>query len=104
MLKPPPEEPFCCVKCGAPYPLSGRLGRKEVCPRCDADLHTCHNCRLYSPHAHNECAETQADWVREKDRANYCDYFAARRGGSGNAGFKSEKDQAKARFEDLFRK
>jgi hypothetical protein len=104
MSKNDAEKPFCCAKCGNPYPLSHRVGRKETCPKCDADLHTWHNCRLYSPHAHNECAETQAEWVREKDRANYCDYFDPRRGGSGVAGFETKRDQAKARFDDLFKK
>jgi hypothetical protein len=104
MLNTRAAEPFCCAKFGTPSTISERLGRRETCPKCDADLHTCRNCRFYSPSAHNECAETQAEWVREKDRANYCDYFEPRRGGSGVAGFQSRQDQAKARFEDLFKK
>jgi hypothetical protein len=104
MIRNSSAEPFNCARCGTAYPLSGRLGRKETCPRCDADLHTCHNCRHFSPHAHNQCAENQAEWVREKDRANFCDYFDPRRGTSGPGGVKSERDQAKARFEDLFKK
>lgn len=97
-------EPFCCAKCGTPYTLTQRLGRKESCPKCDADLHTCHNCRHFDPHSHNECRETQADWVREKARANYCDYFDPRRGKAGAFGWQSEESKARARFDDLFKK
>ncbi len=98
------SEPFCCIKCGNPYPLTDRVGRKETCPKCDADLHTCQNCRHYNPNAHNECNETQAEWVRDKDRANFCDYFDPRRGHPRSTGQKTRQDQARARFDDLFKK
>jgi hypothetical protein len=53
---------------------------------------------------HNECRETQADWVRDKARANHCDYFDPRRGKARAAGWQSQADKARARFEDLFKK
>ncbi len=97
-------EPFCCAKCGSPYAIKDRIGRRDTCPKCDADLHTCVNCRHYSPRAHNECNEPQAEWEREKDRANFCDYFEPRRGGNrGDAG-KNHQNDARTRFENLFKK
>jgi hypothetical protein len=96
-------EPFCCSKCGNPCPITDRIGRRDTCPKCEADLHTCHNCRHFNHRAHNECNEPQAEWVREKERANFCDYFEPRRGGVAS-GRDTGRDQSRARFEDLFKK
>ena len=93
-----------CFKCGTPYPIKDRIGRKDTCPKCDADLHCCLNCRHYNRSAHNECNEPQAEWVRDKDRANFCDYFEPRRGASAGTRRPSSADNARARFEDLFKK
>jgi hypothetical protein len=99
-------EPMNCFKCGTPYPVTvDRIGRTAACPKCDADLHCCRNCRHYSPAAHNACAEPKAEWVREKDRSNFCDYFEPRRGGPGSSGSGDQSQaDARARFENLFRK
>ncbi len=97
------SEPCVCFKCGTPYQVKDRVGRSAVCLKCDADLHCCFNCRHYSARAHNECNETQAEWIRDKDRSNYCDYFDPKRGtrpGSKD----SSKDDARARFDNLFKK
>jgi hypothetical protein len=68
---------FNCWKCGEKieFPSGSRVGRRDSCPRCDADLHCCRNCRFYDPGKHNQCSETQAEWVGDKQAANYCDYF-----------------------------
>jgi hypothetical protein len=95
------SERFACFQCGFPYSVQDRIGRNDVCPRCEADLHCCRNCRHYNPRAHNECNEPQAEWVREKDRSNYCDYFDSKRGGEHDRS--GAREDAKSRFEDLFK-
>jgi hypothetical protein len=95
---------FLCAKCRNPYEVKDRIGRKDTCPKCDADLHTCLNCRHYNPRAHNECNETQAEWVREKDRSNFCDYFEPSRGAGAGPPSTARQNDARARFEDLFKK
>ena len=35
------------------------------------------NCAFYSETSYNECKESQADRVLDKEKANYCDYFKA---------------------------
>jgi hypothetical protein len=92
---------FRCHRCRKVHEFSGRIGRRDSCPQCDADLHCCLNCRHYQPSAHNQCNETQAEWVRDKDRANYCDYFEPRRGEATGG---SRAEDARSRFEDLFKK
>ena len=70
---------FSCFNCGDPIQLlSGtKVLKNDTCPQCDADLHCCKNCRFFDPSVHNQCRETQAEWVASKDKRNYCDYFEA---------------------------
>lgn len=95
-----------CWKCGRAIPLlSGeRVGIRDVCPGCDADLHVCRNCRHFDPSAHGECREDQAEPVRYKDRSNPCDYFTPLTvvGGARRAET-SRADDAKKRFDQLFK-
>ena len=96
---------FNCWKCGEAIqvPTGNRLGHRDACPACDADLHACRNCRFYDPGKNNECAEPQAEWTRGKEAANYCNYFSpnltlfARRNRPA-----SQVNDAKKRFDSLF--
>ena len=65
-----------CFSCGKEITvLDNKVGIREECPHCRADAHVCKNCEFYDPKVYNECRETSAEVVREKDRANRCDYF-----------------------------
>jgi hypothetical protein len=67
---------FLCFSCQKEMQFSNaKIGFREECPNCRADVHVCKNCHFYDPKAYNECREPSADVVREKDRANYCEYF-----------------------------
>ncbi|MCX8043548.1 MAG: hypothetical protein N3B18_05405 [Desulfobacterota bacterium] len=59
-----------------------RIGRTDVCPFCNADLHCCLNCRHYDAGAYNQCRESQAERIIDKERANFCDYFFPREAAS----------------------
>ena len=74
-----PDVSFSCCNCGHVIALlsAQKVLKKDTCPQCDADLHCCKNCRFFDTSVHNQCRETQAEWVQYKDRANYCDYFEA---------------------------
>ncbi len=96
--------PLFCFSCGAPQPTGGRIERNAVCEKCDADLRCCLNCRHHNPNAHNECNEAQAEWVRDKDRSNYCGYFDPRRGQNPVLGSDRKQEDARTRFEKLFEK
>ena len=68
-----------CWKCGvslADYTLP--LRRLEVCRTCGAELHVCKLCRYYDTSKAKHCQEPIAEEVRDKERANFCDYFAPR--------------------------
>lgn len=66
---------FKCQVCGQDIEVGPRVGRRDDCPRCGADLHACRQCRFYEPGAHNDCRETEAELVADKKRANFCDFF-----------------------------
>lgn len=83
-------------------PPAGRVLTRDTCPKCDYDLHVCLNCRFYDPAKHNQCAETQAEWVRDKEASNYCDYFSPNPALSG-CKLSSPTDDAKKKFSSLFK-
>ena len=64
-----------CCSCKKKVMDAEKPGRSEACPQCGADLRCCRNCRFYDLQAYNQCRETQAERVLEKDRGNFCDYF-----------------------------
>ncbi len=68
---------FQCFSCGETLEFVDRVGFREECTQCNEDCHVCRNCEFYDANAYNECRESSADVVREKGRANYCEYFQA---------------------------
>src|SRR5688572_27453135 len=68
-----------CWKCGASLAaLSLPLRRLDACKSCNAELHVCRMCLEYDTAVAKHCREPIAEEVREKDRANFCDYFKPR--------------------------
>lgn len=90
-----------CFSCGKESSFADRVGRRDECSYCGADAHVCKNCEFYDEKAYNECRETSADVVREKERANFCDYFKP--GGGGNAAV-DKAAALRAAAEALFKK
>lgn len=90
-----------CFSCQKELPVMESVGRREECPHCGADMHVCKNCEFYDPKVYNECRETSAEVVREKDRANFCDYFVLRKNGTAA---EDKKAALRAAAEALFKK
>jgi hypothetical protein len=67
-----------CHRCKKEVNVNKIIGRKDVCPFCRSDLRSCLNCRHHDLNVYNQCRESQADRVLEKDRSNFCDYFSYR--------------------------
>ena len=84
--------------------IAGELktGRREACLSCGADLRCCLNCLFYDLAVSKHCRETVADLVREKAKANFCDYFVFVEGriAAPDAG----SAQARKALDDLFKK
>jgi hypothetical protein len=58
-------------------------------------------CQFYDPKAYNECRESSADRIVDKEKANFCDYFKI--GSGGNEADKARQD-ALAKAAALFKK
>ena len=85
-----------CPKCGTA--ADGPIGFRATCTACHAFLHSCVNCRLYSPSSHNHCLSSTTEYVRDAEAGNLCEeYDPAAAGKSGDA-----KPPAKSRFDQLF--
>jgi hypothetical protein len=68
-----------CWKCGAsladlPLPLS----RLAECPKCRAYLHVCRLCEYHDPRVADQCLEERAEEVRDREHANFCEWFKPR--------------------------
>jgi hypothetical protein len=65
-----------CAFCGEPAPADQKIFRNTACSGCERDLKICLNCAFFCPGAHWDCRETIESAVRDKDRANFCDFFS----------------------------
>jgi hypothetical protein len=95
-----------CWKCGTEIEdVSGvrKVLRTDNCPKCDSDLHVCKNCRHYDPQCHNDCRETQAEWVSDKERGNFCDYFEPGNRSDRAGVDRQSVDQVKSALDRLFK-
>lgn len=99
-----------CHQCGAEIGLVNlpgrieRIGRRDTCPSCEADLHCCLNCRFYDPQLPNACREPNVEPVRDKNVSNFCDYFAPGEPKGRPAADQAKAADARAQLEALFRK
>lgn len=65
-----------CWRCGGSLAgLSLPLRRAEECPACRSQLHVCRMCLHFDRGRSRQCRQEDAEEVRTKDRANFCDYF-----------------------------
>ena len=91
-----------CHACGFEVELSSgqRVGFRDDCERCEVALHVCRNCVHHDAGAYNECRESSAERIVDKERANRCDYFVP---GPGAGGERDGRDHARSELEKLFR-
>ena len=99
-----------CWHCGRATEVVERVGFRHECEGCGRALHVCRNCEFYDASYNNACRENQAERVVDKERFNFCEYFAP---ASGNASIKDSKgagagapskSAAQAKLEALFKK
>ncbi|MGE0115491.1 MAG: hypothetical protein AB7T07_11510 [Steroidobacteraceae bacterium] len=91
-----------CWQCGASLAeLSLPLSRFDVCKQCHAELHACRMCLFYEITVARQCREPIAEEVRDKQRANICDYFSPRDDAYQPAATTATQ-QARAQLDALF--
>jgi hypothetical protein len=97
-----------CARCGKEISIARRVSREQTCPHCGAWLHSCVNCKFYSPGRHNDCMESEAELVRDKESSNFCEFFVFKDTRTGDSGTKGprideeQKKQARDAFDKLF--
>ncbi|MFN3697420.1 MAG: hypothetical protein ACK4VO_08260 [Pseudobdellovibrio sp.] len=89
-----------CFSCQKVNQVSDKISYREECFHCKTDLHSCKNCYFYDHKSYNECKEPSADVVKEKERANFCDFYRPSQRGA----LIDEKASLKAAAEALFKK
>ena len=88
-----------CHKCKAEI-VNEKISFREECEVCGSDLHVCVNCLFYDAGKANSCREDKAEYVKERDRANYCEYFRF----ADDAPKLSGKNEAEKLWNTLFEK
>lgn len=72
------DKSFICYHCQKAIPVLGgafKIVRTEECPYCTTSLHCCKMCKFYDPKVYNECHESNAERIVDKEKSNFCDYF-----------------------------
>ena len=89
-----------CFHCRTDIEIEGKVNRGDICPKCSSAVKCCMNCRFHDRNAHNQCLEPTAEWVSEKERSNFCEYFEA----STQKPMDSATKNAKKKWDSLFKK
>ena len=91
-----------CFFCGKTIEGLDLIRREEVCPHCRSDLHCCLNCQFYDEYAQNKCRESSAEWVSDRQKNNFCEYFSFQT--VNTASKNRDREEARAKLEALFKK
>ncbi|PIS02852.1 MAG: hypothetical protein COT85_02130 [Chlamydiae bacterium CG10_big_fil_rev_8_21_14_0_10_42_34] len=75
-----------------------KIGFRALCPHCEIDLHTCTNCRYYSPGKPNDCLVPGTEFIRDREANNFCEEFKVQVAVSPN-----QKKDVKNKFNSLFK-
>lgn len=84
--------------------VNSKVGRRDTCPRCSADLRTCSNCEFYDSSSRWECREEVSERVANKESGNFCDFFKFKSGSETKVTLAKSKDDILSAAEALFRK
>ena len=112
------KETVRCAECGQDLSTAFDFQIESRCPKCNADLHTCRNCRHFDTASRFECTQSIKERIGRKAAANRCPLFTGRTivvkelGQASNAptspvshaSSSRPSDEARAALERLFKK
>ena len=93
---------FHCWSCNALIDDRERVGVRDHCASCGAELHTCRQCVHHAPQLSKGCTEDQAEGERHADVGNHCSYFELQTHPAGAGGGAAASGKARQALEDLF--
>jgi len=89
-----------CHKCKNKLDLpSKKVGFKQTCSFCEADLHVCKNCKFYIIGKPNNCLVPNTEYVSDREKYNFCEDFLFKNT-LDDENLKSKKDVSKKLFKD----
>ena len=94
-----------CSECSASVQFIDQLKITETCRNCQADLHTCRNCKYFDPGAANQCMQPVTKRVDGKNTRNMCELFSPKILVENAVEEKPESktNDARKAFDDLFK-
>ncbi len=92
-----------CFSCKGLVTSGARPGRSETCDSCGASLKACLNCVFYDSSSAGACREPSAERVVEKEKANFCEFFAFRESADGGGAAAGGKTDPLAALKALFK-
>jgi hypothetical protein len=73
------DNTIACWNCKEEIEIADKVTRQDECQHCGSPIRCCYNCLHYNKEAHHQCNESAvAEWVRYKEKANFCEYFKPR--------------------------
>ena len=95
-----------CHHCGEEWKGEARPGFRATCPKCEAYVYVCLNCRFYDASFASGCRLSSTEPVRRKDHPNFCEEFKfAERPADCAPGAQQETgESAREKFDRLFKK
>ncbi|RTR41012.1 hypothetical protein EKG38_01300 [Shewanella canadensis] len=96
------SDQFICWHCGKVLEeIILPMSRREECEACGADQHVCKMCVFFNDSGRGDCKEERAEWISDRERANFCDYFKPSAKGAASD-VPDANEQALAEFAELF--
>ncbi|MFX0135820.1 MAG: hypothetical protein ACFFDN_19410 [Candidatus Hodarchaeota archaeon] len=95
---------YFCYACGKQLNIKGFVDRESICLTCQSYIHCCYNCKFYKPGVPNKCNEPQADFVSDKSKPNFCNYYVLKENESPPFDHDEEVRKVKAKLDALFKK
>jgi hypothetical protein len=92
-----------CNACGQEFKTEKKISRRDVCPLCCADIHCCVNCAFHDVSVSKQCREPVTEPVKDKKKANFCDYFVFAESRSFRSS-DAEVNRTRKELDDLFKK
>ena len=96
------EKRHFCHKCKNELKFEVKLQRADTCPHCGVDLQCCKNCEYWDISAHNQCKEHIAEYIPEREKANFCTFFTFKDGVPEDTSGRIAS--SKAKLDALFKK
>ena len=96
------EKHHYCHRCKKELLFEVKLQRADTCPHCGVHLQCCKNCEHWDMSAHNQCKEHIAEYIPDREKANFCTFFTFKNGIPTDTSATIAK--SKSKLDDLFKK